>query len=184
MCCCVCRDSSGNRLLSEEEDSWGDSWGGEWGKDESGGGNTSGGKPQKQAKTGNSSDWTAGNDDDLEAWLNEDSPYKGMLSKDKDKTSGKKVPKESKRPSSGSKNKSSAPKASDWNDAEWDSGFTSPGKQKEPLVGNLLDFGNDDGGASSGNTNSGWDNEVWADDEEWQTLDLDSGSGSKGKKSS
>ena len=51
-------------------------------------------------------------------------------------------------------------------------------------VGNLLDFGNDDGGASSGNTNSGWDNEVWADDEEWQTLDLDSGSGSKGKKSS
>lgn len=179
----MCRDSSGNRLLSEEEDSWGDSWGGEWGKDESGGGNTSGGKSQKQAKTANSSDWTAGNDDDLEAWLNEDSPYKGMLSKDK--PSSKKASKESKRPSSGSKNKSSASKGGDWNDADWDSGFTSPGKQKEPLVGNLLDLGNDDGGTSSGNTNSGWDNDVWADDDdEWQTLDLNSGSGSKGKKSS
>ncbi|KAK7101294.1 ADP-ribosylation factor GTPase-activating protein 1-like isoform X2 [Littorina saxatilis] len=188
-------DSSGNRLLSEDEDSWGDSWGGEWGKEdgknENNGSSGGSGKPQKQGKKPNSNEFSPGNEEDLEAWLNEDSPYKGMLNKDKEKPSSaaKKAAKEKDskaRPSSASKNKSSASKGSDWADAEWDSGFTSPGKQKEPLVGNLLDFGgDDDAGRSSGNAGSGWDNEVWADDDdEWQTLDLDAGSKSKGKKSS
>ena len=179
----VCgRDSSGNRLLSEDEDSWGDSWGGDWGKDDS---NPASGKPQKQSKSASNSDWSAGNDDDLEAWLNEDSPYKGMLNKEKpNKKTTAPTTKEAKRPSSGTKTKSSS-KGDDWNDVEWDSGFTSPGKQKEPLVGNLLDLGTDDTATSSGKASSGWDNEVWADDDdEWQTLDLDSGSAPKGKKSS
>ncbi|XP_076462234.1 ADP-ribosylation factor GTPase-activating protein 1-like isoform X2 [Babylonia areolata] len=183
-------DSSGNRLLSEEEDSWGDSWGGEWGGQEdsngSGGNKTAG----KAAKGSAGNDWSAGNEDDLEAWLNEDSPYRSMLNKEK-AAPKKTTPRESKRPSSASKNKSSKG-GNDWNDAEWDSGFTSPGKQKEPLVGNLLDLGTEEaggsGGGSGGNSGagSGWDNDVWADDDdEWQTLDLDSGSSaSRGKKSS
>ncbi|KAL8598548.1 hypothetical protein ACOMHN_051336 [Nucella lapillus] len=180
-------DSSGNRLLSEEEDSWGDSWGGDWGgqeDDSSGGGSNKRAKPTKGPS---SSDWSAGNDDDLEAWLNEDSPYKDMLNKEKNPTNAsaaaatKKMLKESKRPSSsGSKNKLASSKGEGWNDAQWDSGFTSPAKQKEPLVGNLLDLGADNAGTSSRNANSGWDNEVWADeDDEWHTLDLDSGPGKK-----
>nr|KAG5709552.1 hypothetical protein BaRGS_001602 [Batillaria attramentaria] len=177
-------DSSGNKLLAEDEDSWGDSWGGDWQKDDSGGGGGGGGKGSKGQKP-SSNDWTAGNEDDLEAWLNEDSPYKGMLGKES-KSSAKKASKDSKKPSSASKSKPSSAstnKGSDWNDIEWDTGFSSPAKQKEPLVGNLLDLGHDDGNGSSTNANSGWDNEVWADDDdEWQTLDLDSRS--KGKKSS
>ena len=61
-----------------------------------------------------------------------------------------------------------------WNDAEWDTGFSSPGKkQKEPLVGNLVDLSDDP--APVAKDGSGWDNEVWAnegDDDEWQSLDI------------
>lgn len=160
------RDSSGNRLLSEDDDSWGEPWGPE------------GGKTQNQQ---NASDWSAGNDDDLEAWLNEDSPYKGMLGKEKQVSSSKKLGKDNKK-TLASKSKPTS-KGSDWNDADWDEGFTSLGKQSEPLVGNLVDLGTEDGNGSSKKTDSGWDNEVWADEEdEWQTLDLESSS--KGKKSS
>lgn len=62
-----------------------------------------------------------------------------------------------------------------WSDVNWDSDFTSPQKQKQPLVGNLLDFG-EDGEVVKG-TSSGWDNEVWADeddDDNWQSLEENS----------
>ncbi|XP_025109780.1 LOW QUALITY PROTEIN: ADP-ribosylation factor GTPase-activating protein 1-like [Pomacea canaliculata] len=170
-------DSSGNKLLAEDEDSWGESWGGDWQKD-SGGVSGGSGKHQKL----NSNDWSAGNDEDLEAWLNEDSPYKAMMGKEKPQASAtKKTSKDAKKMSS--KAKTSAAKGSDWNDVEWDSGFTSPGKQKEPLVGNLLDLSEGDANTCANTkADAGWDNEVWADEEdEWQSLDLDS---SKGKKSS
>lgn len=170
-------DSSGNQLLGDEEDSWGESWSSDWQKDDGSAGK--GGKGNKS----NNSGWSAGNEDDLEAWLNEDSPYKGMLGKDS-KSSAKKASKESKKPSSASKSKPSSAKGSDWNDVDWDTGFSSPAKQKEPLVGKLLDLGQDEGSGVSASAGSGWDNEVWADDDDddWQTLDL--GSGPKGKKSS
>lgn len=75
--------------------------------------------------------------------------------------------------------KASKNKEEGWKDVDWDSGFTSPAKQKEPLVGNLLDLGE----ASAGNDNGGWDNDVWAndDDDAWQSLEVDS---NKGKKAS
>jgi hypothetical protein len=42
------------------------------------------------------------------------------------------------------------------------------------LVGNLVDISDDSHVATNGNT--GWDNEVWAneEDEEWQSLDIGS----------
>lgn len=78
--------------------------------------------------------------------------------------------------SSNSKSKSST-QDSEWTNVEWDSGFTSPAKQKQPLVGTLVDLGTND---SKGNSNSGWENDTWADDDdEWQSLDIDSNSTKK-----
>ena len=63
-----------------------------------------------------------------------------------------------------------------WDDGEWDSlGDIKSGsskKQKQPLVGNLLDLDEDNGVGQGGD---GWDNEVWAadEDDDWQTLELD-----------
>lgn len=63
-----------------------------------------------------------------------------------------------------------------WSDVNWDSDFASPQKQKQPLVGNLLDFGEEEEEVAKG-TSSGWDNEVWADeddDDNWQSLEENS----------
>ena len=63
-----------------------------------------------------------------------------------------------------------------WDDADWgslgDSKSGSSKKQKQPLVGNLLDLDDDSGVGQGGD---GWDNEVWAadEDDDWQTLELD-----------
>ncbi|XP_067679916.1 ADP-ribosylation factor GTPase-activating protein 1-like isoform X2 [Haliotis asinina] len=166
-------DPSKNRLLSDDDDSWGDSWGSEW--------------DDKKKKKSGQSDWSAGDDDELEAWLNNDETPLSSTSSSKQKskndnwddwgndTGGNSTAKKTKENKKASKNKEDG-----WKDVDWDSGFTSPAKQKEPLVGNLLDLGD----TSAGNDNGGWDNDVWAnddDDDAWQSLDVDT---HKGKKAS
>lgn len=48
------------------------------------------------------------------------------------------------------------------------------GKKGEPATANLIDFGGDS--SSKGGADSGWDNEVWAaeDDEQWESLEVTS----------
>ena len=153
----------------EDDDSWGD-----WGDDRS---STKNGSKKD-------SDWSAGNDEEYEEWLNDNnsSPTSKKLIKDEWDDWGSsgggqpknipignnRRPKESKKPAK--------VKNDGWNDAEWDTGFTSEARQKEPLVGNLVDLG--DAAGSGGTDNKGWDNEVWANEEEdeWQSLEIDSGS--------
>ncbi|XP_041359984.1 ADP-ribosylation factor GTPase-activating protein 1-like isoform X2 [Gigantopelta aegis] len=169
-------DTPKNCLLPGDDDSWGD-----WDEDESPG--------QNGNKRDKGSEWSAGNEDEYEAWLNDNnsSPSSKKLIQDewddwgsssgggqpeKPPSSSNRKPKESK--------KYSKVKHDGWKDAEWDTGFTSESRQREPLVGNLLDLG--DTAGSGGTDNKGWDNEVWANDEddEWQSLELDS----KAKKAS
>ncbi|CAL1526913.1 unnamed protein product [Lymnaea stagnalis] len=173
-------DSSKSHLLGEDDESWG-----EWGQDPD--------WSSKKSNKANASEWSAGNEEDLEAWLNEDKPANSSSSgkvktkKKTEKTEEKKTDDDwdnwkdtSKTSSSKPKKKSqkSAPGVSSqegWDDADWNTGFTSnSAKQKQPLVGNLLDLDDGNGMGSTGG-GDGWDNEVWADekeDDDWQTLDL------------
>lgn len=174
------RDSSKSHLLGEDDESWGD-----WGQESD---------LSSSKKSSKTSDWSAGNEDDLEAWLNDDksalssgAKVKGKKKSDDDWDSWKandssKSSLSGKSTSSSSKSKKKSQKSSTgvsssdgWEDADWNTGFTSAtSKQKQPLVGNLLDL--DDGnGISSTGGGDGWDNEVWADEndaDDWQTLDL------------
>ncbi|KAK0069619.1 ADP-ribosylation factor GTPase-activating protein 1 [Biomphalaria pfeifferi] len=176
-------DSSKSHLLAEDDESWG-----EWGQDS----DWSSKKSNKQ-----NSDWSAGNEDDLEAWLNDD---KSTMSSSTGKVKSKKKAEEKKHDddwdtwrstetvkssvkcssSATSKSKKKSQKSTeDWDNADWNTGFSeSSSKQKQPLVGNLLDLDDGNGLVSSG-AGDGWDNEVWAEDkdedDEWQTLDLADG---------
>lgn len=96
----------------------------------------------------------------------------------------------------------------DWNNEDWGSNFSSPSKsskskeksakspkskksgakkekkKKEPATANLIDFGDDggDGGTEEKATNDGWDNEVWAaEDDAWESLESDSNALRKSK---
>lgn len=181
-------ESSKSHLLGDDDDSWGQ--GSDW---------SSGKKLAKTTDgTNDKNDWSAGNEDDLEAWLNSDTSALSGSKKSKSKKSNDEWDgwkgnnsslKSSGKSSSSSKSKKKSQKSSSssgvtasdgWDDADWNSGFTStPSKQKEPLVGNLLDL--DDGnGVSKHAAQDGWDNEVWAaegdddadDNDGWQTLEL------------
>ncbi|XP_013417255.2 ADP-ribosylation factor GTPase-activating protein 1-like isoform X2 [Lingula anatina] len=58
-------------------------------------------------------------------------------------------------------------------------------KTREPATANLIDFGDATAtnGSSDANPNMGWDNEVWAnDDDAWEALEVDTSSKSKLKK--
>ncbi|XP_033736871.1 ADP-ribosylation factor GTPase-activating protein 1-like isoform X1 [Pecten maximus] len=180
------REPSKNRLLSDE-DSW-DSWEGDW---------QDGKKNQKKSQSSDYNDRGMSEDrnteeDEFEAWLNDEKPLHSKSSKlkkdenewdnwgetDKANKSKKSSPKNHNKKSSKMSSKSSDA----WDDADWGDGFSSPKKQKEPLVGNLVDLGEDI--SSQPNGNSGWDNEVWANDDdmdEWQSLDLGTTDSSKRK---
>ncbi|KAH3695274.1 ADP-ribosylation factor GTPase-activating protein 1-like [Dreissena polymorpha] len=78
----------------------------------------------------------------------------------------------------------------DWNNGDWEPVKVSAAKPskkptkeaKEPLVGNLLDLDiNESSNSVRDNEANNWDNDTWADgeDEEWQSLELDSKSKSK-----
>lgn len=122
-------------------------------------------------------------EDEFEAWLNDDAPLQSSKSKSKSKDEWddwgeEKTEKKSKK--SDKSVKKSGDKSSSggdgWSDVNWDSDFASPQKQKQPLVGNLLDFGEEEEEVTKG-TSSGWDNEVWADDDDddnWQSLEENS----------
>lgn len=207
------RDPSKNRLLSEDDDSWG-SWGaGDWHPGESGSSSSGSSRklrsPPSEFDPASSSHATTAaaqkkkEMNDLERWLNDSS-----IDTDSPKLQSKKTP--SKKSDfnsdwddwqvgsaqgspmstntvsstqsssmSGSKKKVS-PKSQqnnvnknriDWDDVSgWNDDFT--GKQKEPLVGNLVDLSTTD--SNQVREESGWDNEVWAqesDEDEWQSLD-------------
>ena len=205
----VFRDPSKNRLLSEDDDSWG-SWGaGDWHPGENSSSSGSSGKlrsPTSEFDPDSSSPATTAaaqkkkEMNDLERWLNDSS-----LDTDSPKSKSKKTP--SKKSDfnsdwddwqmgsaqgspmstntassthsslSGSKKKvSPKPQQNNanknrmgWDDVPgWNEDFT--GKQKEPLVGNLVDLSSD---SNQVQEESGWDNEVWAQesDEEWQCLE-------------
>ncbi|CAE1299364.1 ARFGAP1 [Acanthosepion pharaonis] len=206
------RDPSKNRLLSEDDDSWG-SWGaGDWHPGESGSSSSgSSGKlrsPPSEFDPASSSHATTAaaqkkkEMNDLERWLNDSS-----IDTDSPKLQSKKTPSKksdfnsdwddwqvgsaqgspmstntvssTQSSMSGSKKKVS-PKPQqnninknriDWDDMSgWNDDFT--GKQKEPLVGNLVDLSTTD--SNQIREESGWDNEVWAqesDEDEWQSLD-------------
>lgn len=172
-------DSNKGRLLSEEEDLWGN-WSSDW-------------HGNRNNRSQNSSDWGNGSpekrlvdnqdkeEDELEKWLNDETTttVTQKKKKQKDEWDDWKTEPSSKTSSrsSNSKNKSSTQENSEWTNVEWDSGFTSSAKQKQPLVGNLVDLGSDD---TKGNSNSGWENDTWADDDdEWQSLEIDSTSNKK-----
>ncbi|KAK3089333.1 hypothetical protein FSP39_002793 [Pinctada imbricata] len=170
-------DPSKNRLLSEDDNSWGADWDDNW-KDTD---------TEKKGKKTANSDWDASptnEDEAFEAWLNDDTPLQLTKSQSKKSDDGwdswpeEKSQKPKKSNNKSDKNmskKSSKVKSEDgWNNADWDMGFNSINKkQKEPLVGNLLDLSDDT--PAQNNDNSGWDNEVWAkdgdEDEAWQSLD-------------
>ena len=168
------RDPCKNRLLSEDdEDSWG-GWGNEWENKES--------KDSSKKSEDSSSGYdTKKAEDDLESWLNDedDSLIKSSNSKSKSKKTqddgdnwgetSKKIEKV-KNDKTSTKGKTSE----GWEDVDWNSGFSSNDKHKQPLVGNLVDISDDSHVATNGNT--GWDNEVWAneEDDEWQSLDIGS----------
>lgn len=199
------RDFSKNRLLSEDDDSWG-SWGaGDWHPGENSSGSGSNGKlrsPTSDFDQANSSISVQKKKEmnDLERWLND-----STIDTDETKFPSKKTPSKkpdlnsewddwqmgsnqgspmstntapSSTPSSLSESrKKTASKADQnnvnknimgWDDAaDWGDDFAS--KQKQPLVGNLVDLGID-----SDQKETGWDNEVWAqesDEDEWQSLE-------------
>lgn len=128
------------------------------------------------------------NDDDaLEAWLNDDSSAKSSKNKlnkknnkDLDANNWETLDgadKKSLKSSRNAKKKETLISTNDgWDDVDWNDTPTSSSKPKEPLVGNLLDLDINDSQSNKDNmTNDGWDNEVWAeaDDDEWQSLDLE-----------
>lgn len=166
-------DPSQNSLLDNEDDSWGgweetDSY---QSKKEASSQSKKKNKPQKLNE-----------EDEFEAWLNDDAPLQSSKSKSKSKDEWddwgeEKTEKKSKK--SDKSVKKSGDKSSSggdgWSDVNWDSDFASPQKQKQPLVGNLLDFGEEE--EVTKGTSSGWDNEVWADeddDDNWQSLEENS----------
>lgn len=173
--------------MGDEDESWGD-WSQE--SDWSSTKNTS-----KTNNKTHESDWSAENEDDFDAWMNDDTSALSASGKSKNKEksdndwdtwmandssksssfvkSSFSLNKSKKKPQKTSAGISSS---DSWNDADWNTGFVpTTSKQKEPLVGNLLDLedGNDLGKSATG---CGWDNEVWAaendDNDDWQTLDL------------
>lgn len=165
-------DPSQNSLLDNEDDSWGgwedtDSWQNKKETSQSKKKN----KPQKVSE-----------EDEFEAWLNEDMPLQSSNAKSKSKDEWDDWGEEKTDKKKNKKSDKSVKKAGDkssggdgWSDVNWDSDFSSPQKQKQPLVGNLLDFGEDEEQARvAKGTSSGWDNEVWADEEDddnWQSLE-------------
>lgn len=165
-------DPSQNSLLDNEDDSWGgwedtDSWQNKKETSQSKKKN----KPQKLSE-----------EDEFEAWLNEDMPLQSSNAKSKSKDECDDWGEEKTDKKKNKKSDKSVKKAGDkssggdgWSDVNWDSDFSSPQKQKQPLVGNLLDFGEDEEQARvAKGTSSGWDNEVWADEEDddnWQSLE-------------
>lgn len=174
------REPCKNQLLGEEEESWGE-WGhgSEW---------SSAKNSTKTSSKTNTSDWSPGNEDDLEAWLNEDTSSLSRPSKSKSKhkhdddwdtwkTNDSSQSSSTSKAKKKSSNKTSVLSSSEgWDDADWSPGFVSTtSKQKEPLVGNLLDLGDGSGVVKSA-AGDGWDNEVWAADgeetDDWQTLEL------------
>ena len=173
LCFIVFRDQSSNLLIGDHDEDWSG-----WSDDKN-----------------NWNDDGNNDDDALEAWLNDD-PSTAKSSKNKLNKKTNKEPqvddwdrndwesldgadKKSIKSSRNAKKKETLVNTNDgWDSVDWNDTSSSSNKQKDPLVGNLLDLGIDDSPSKkTGNaTNDGWDNEVWAeaDDEEWQSLDLDS----------
>lgn len=173
-------DPSKSGLLAEEDDSWG-GWGGNDWQDQSTKGKededfeawlnddsapsdskrrSQNVKKQQPNSPGGWDDWSGGGEND--SWGSWD-----VGSTTNNKTTSSKTSKSS------SKDKKSSKAADGWNDANWDNGFTSA----EPALGNLVDLGGTE-------ETSGWDNEVWEnEDDEWQSLDVSS-SNKSSKKSS
>lgn len=169
------KDPSKNRLLSEDdEDSWG-GWGNEWENKSS--------KSSSRKSEGSSSTYdTKKAEDDLEAWLNDDdSLIKSSNSKPKPKKAEDNWDDwdDSKKKDKVVKNDKKGKSSDGWEDVDWNSGLSSSKKQKEPLVGNLVDLSEDTSVTTNGNT--GWDNEVWAneEDDDWQSLDVGTTGNSK-----
>ncbi|XP_062579944.1 ADP-ribosylation factor GTPase-activating protein 1-like isoform X1 [Saccostrea cucullata] len=160
-------DPSENSLLDNEEE---DSWGG-WEEQNSWQNNK---EPQTKKKN---KPQKLSEEDEFEAWLNDDQPLQSSKTKSKSKDGWDdwgedKTDKKSKKSDKNVKKGGEKSSGGDgWSDVNWESDFSSPQKQKEPLVGNLLDFGE----GETGGTSSGWDNEVWAAEEEneedWQSLE-------------
>lgn len=153
-------DASKSRLLSDDDETWG-SWGGEptneW--------NGTEGKTKSQ-------------EDEFEAWLNDDSSGGSSKNVNNHQSSnpewddwigGKSNKSDINKPV---KPGASAVADDGWNEPGWDTGLTAkPKMHSEPKVGPLIDLGDDDNGAEK----TGWDNEVWANEEdEWQSLETDS----------
>lgn len=164
---CSFSDPSRNNLLENEEE---DSWGG-WEEKESWENNK---EPQTKKKN---KPQKLSEEDEFEAWLNDDTPLQSSKSKTKDGWDDwgeEKTDKKSKKADKSVKKAGDKLSGGDgWSDVNWESDFSSPQKQKQPLVGNLLDFGEEE----TGGTSSGWDNEVWAEDEDednWQSLEENS----------
>ncbi|XP_045157548.2 ADP-ribosylation factor GTPase-activating protein 1-like [Mercenaria mercenaria] len=169
-------DQSQNKLLKDEDD-----WGG-WSDDKNSGWNNA---------------EENGDDQALEDWLNDDDDSGSRSSKHKQSKNSNnednwddwgqidgKDKKSLKSSQNMKKKESLKTKSSDsdgWNVEDWgidtSSNKHSSKKPKDPLVGNLLDLDiNDSSNIETGANNSGWDNDVWADgdDDDWQTLELDS----------
>ena len=176
------RDQS-DKLLNEEDDGW-DSWGQDgFNENKKNTQQTYEGIKQKE-------------EDEYEAWLNDETPLHSMEitskkdeenwnnwgeSESRTKKSSKNSPKDSKK-SSSKKNITTDDFFGEFSSSPPSSGATKKQKeQKEPLVGNLLDLGEDNSVSTNGNA-GGWDNEVWAnEDDEWRSLDIGLSENSKKK---
>ena len=158
-----CRDQSKSKLLHDEDD-----WSG-WSDDKN-----------------NWNEVGDHDDDALEAWLNDDASAKSSKNKQNKMTSNDwqsldGADKKSLKSSRNAKKKETLINSNDgWDDVQWDDVKV---ERSEPPVGNLLDLDINDSVQSKDSTsaNDGWDNEVWAeaDDDEWQSLDIDSSSKKK-----
>ncbi|XP_052776343.1 ADP-ribosylation factor GTPase-activating protein 1-like [Mya arenaria] len=163
---------SGHKLL-HDEDEWGS-----WSEDKTGWN-----QPGQEQ------------DDALEDWLNEDNQSsKNKTSKNSNNADNwddwgeqdgkaKKSLKSSQNMKKKEKLINKSTDSDGWNEEEWGPEPKSSSKSskktkegKEPLVGNLLDLDINDTSNTAGENSSNWDTEVWADgdDDDWQSLDIDS----------
>ena len=176
------RAMCGNKSRSEEAKGGGVSWSS---KGCNNGSTSSSSDVGASACLENTTQWPV-DDDDLESWLNEDSPYKGMLSKcSKKQTFVGKLPigREARRSGSGkTKFEKVANSDVDWCKAGWDAEVSSSDRQAEqvPFSAPYSEPVSSAGIQSCANDTTGWDDDSWAqdddegDDDDWQAISLTS----------
>ena len=157
-------DGNKKPLLESPEKDGDDSWSG-WSDNWNNSSPTDQGAPDKEGDTwgswSNENSLSPATKDDDDGWNNDDwgTSLTSSSSSSKKSMSSASNHKKSSKPKHHKKNATAAKKTSG-----------------EPATANLIDFGESGNGQNDAESaNDGWDNEVWAQDEddEWQSLEID-----------